>query len=218
MFSDKIEIRYVDVAGETGWYWIKGDTGAFEGPKRDWIDHHSTKYFTYVKKFDTIVSAGTNCGMYARMYSKMFKHVYAFEPEPIAFHCMVNNCPFDNVIKLNAALGNGHGLVGIHRASPGGDNMNVGMNVVTNPSEQFKIPMMTIDSLVLDSCDIIQLDVEGFEKYAILGAIETIKKYKPVIIAERFVDDEKQAFMNQLGYHLVTASSMDAIYVHKDNR
>jgi FkbM family methyltransferase len=213
MFTDKVEIRYVDVDGETGWYWIKGDIGAFKGPRNDWINHHSKNYFTHVKKFDTIVTAGTSCGMYARLYSKMFKHVYAFEPDSLAFHCMVNNCPFDNVIKMNVALGHRNRLVGIKHGPPN----NVGMNVIANPTEHFKIPMMTVDSLALDSCDIIQLDVEGFEKNVILGAVETIKKYKPVIIAERFADEDKKALMSEFGYKLMTVSSMDAIYVHEDN-
>jgi len=213
MYSDNVEVRDVTIDGETNWYWIKGDTGAFEGPKDDWLENHSTKYFQHLDNFDTVVTAGTNCGMYARFYSRKFKHVYAFEPEPLAFFCMVNNCQSDNVVKLNAALGHGHGLVGIHRATPGGNDMNVGMNQICLPTEEFKIPMLTVDSLALDSCDLIQLDVEGFEQYAIMGANVTIKKFKPVIIAERFSTVENQKFMAELGYVLSDISGMDSIYV-----
>lgn len=213
MYSDRVEIRSKEVQGETDWFWIKGDTGAFEGPKRDWIEHHRKKYFEHIQNYNTIVTAGTNCGMYARFYSRMFKHVYAFEPDPLAFHCMVNNCQVDNVIKLNAALGHQHGLVGIRRASPGGDDMNVGMNQVCNPTEEFKIPMLTIDSLGLHSCDIIQLDVEGFEQYAIMGAKATIERFSPVVVAERFSAPENQRFMKGMGYTLFDISSMDAVYI-----
>jgi len=215
MYSDLVEIRDVDVDGETNWLWIKGDTGAFDGPRDNWFEH-KLKYFKHIEQFDTIVTAGTNCGMYARMYAKMFKHVFAFEPEPLAFYCMTNNAPYDNVIKLNAALGHTNGIVGITRAPPGGPELNVGMNVVGPPSEQFQIPMMTIDSLQLNACDMIQLDVEGFEQYAIGGAIETIKKFRPVIIAERFNAYEHQTAMKEINYTLVDVSCMDAIYVHED--
>ena len=215
MYSDLIEIRDVDIDGETNWYFIKGDTGAFEGPMGDWKDRHKKDYFEHLTKFDTVVTGGTNCGIYARHYAKKFKHVYAFEPEPLAFHCMVNNCPFDNVVKMNAALGHGHGLVGINRAPAGGPEMNVGMNTIAPPSEQFKIPMLPIDSLVLDTCDLIQLDMEGFEQYAIMGARATIEKFKPVIVAERFSGLEQQKFMAELGYVLSSVSGYDSIYIPK---
>lgn len=213
LFGDMVEVRDIPVDGETNWTWIKGDTGAFTGPKIDWETSHKTKYFEYARKFDTIVTAGTNCGLYTRFYAKKFKHVYAFEPEPLAFYCMSINCQYENVVKLNAALGHGHGLVGINRARPGGDAENVGMNTIAAPSNRFKIPMVTIDSLGLDECDIIQLDVEGFEQNAIIGGIETIKRFNPVIIAERFDGVANQKFMQEIGYKLVDVSKMDAIYI-----
>lgn len=217
LFGDMVEVRDIPVDGETNWTWIKGDTGAFTGPKLDWETSHKTKYFEHVKKFDVIVTAGTNCGLYTRFYAKKFKHVYAFEPEPLAFYCMSINCEYENVVKLNAALGHGHGLVGINRARAGGDAENVGMNTVAPPSNQFKIPMVTVDSLVLDACDVIQLDVEGYEQYAIIGANETIKRFKPVIIAERFNSQANQDMMAELGYVLAGLSKMDSIYIPKEN-
>ena len=102
------------------------------------------------------------------------------------------------------------------RAPPGGHNINVGMNKIAPPSEKFQIPMLTIDSLKLNACDMIQLDVEGFEQFAISGAIETIKKFKPVIIAERFDTNEHQTAMRGINYTLVDISGMDSIYVHND--
>ena len=45
-------------------------------------------------------------------------------------------------------------------------------------------PIIIIDNLNLPGCDLIQLDVEGYELNALLGAIETIKKYKPVLCIE----------------------------------
>ena len=215
MYNDKIEIRDVNINGETNWYWIKEDTGSFDGPKDDWEKSHHIKFFEHVKNFDTIVTGGTSCGMYVRFYAKMFKHVYAFEPDPMIFHCMVNNCPYDNVYKLNAAMGHGNGLVGLERAPAGDHVMNIGMNRVSNPNT-FKIPMLSIDSLNLDSCDVIQLDVEGFESYVIAGAQKTIEKHKPVIIAERFDVQQGQDFMKQINYKLVGKSALDAIYIYEE--
>jgi FkbM family methyltransferase len=212
---DNIEIRDREIEGETNWYWIKGDKNCFDSVIEHWENHHAQSYFKHIKNYGTVVTGGTNCGMYARFYAKRFKHVYAFEPEPVAFTCMVNNNPYDHVIKLNAAIGHGHGIVGLYRVpqdEPGSDMLNIGMNVLQPASDQFHIPMMSIDSLCLNECDLIALDVEGFEQQALEGAKQTILKYKPVIIAERFNTPEQQMYMKNLGYDYVEQSFLDSIY------
>lgn len=213
-YSDDIEIRKIDICGETDWHWVKGDIGCFgdatDGPMNDWIVNHQTKYLKYLTGRDVIVTGGTSCGMYARFYAKLFNRVYAFEPDPRSFHCMVNNTPYANVVKLNAAIGHVNKLVAFARPDP----TNIGMNIVLeNQPQAAYIPMLTIDTLGLDACNLIQLDVEGFERSAIRGAIKTIEKFKPVIIGERFVTPDNQAFMRNLGYKAVEMSSMDAIYI-----
>lgn len=216
---DNIEIRDVEVEGETNWYWIKGDQNCFNSVIEHWNTHHSKIYFKHIKKYGTAVTGGTNCGMYARFYAKRFKYVYAFEPEPVAFTCMVNNNPYDHVIKLNCAIGHGNGIVGLYRVNqedPGTDQLNIGMNILQPPSEQFRIPMLSIDSLNLMECDLISLDVEGFEQHAMEGAKNTIKEYKPTIIAERFSSYEQQKFMSAMGYQYVAQSFLDSIYVAKE--
>jgi FkbM family methyltransferase len=217
---DNIEVRQREIEGESNWYWIKDDQNCFNAVIEHWENHHVHSYFKHIKNYGTVVTGGTNCGMYARFYAKRFKHVFAFEPEPVAFTCMVNNNPYDHVIKLNAAIGNGHGIVGLYRVpqdEPGTDQLNIGMNVLQPPSDQFQIPMMTIDSLGLNECDLIALDVEGFEQAALEGARQTILKYKPVIIAERFASQEQQMFMKKLGYVFTDQSFLDSIYVPQQN-
>lgn len=218
MYSN-IEIRDFEFEGETNWYWIKGDEACFYSGIEHWKDYHSKIYFKYIKNYGTVVTAGTNCGMYARLYAKRFKRVYAFEPEPVAFNCMVNNTPYDHVVKINCALGPGHGIVGINRVpqeGPGSNELNIGMNNIAAPSERFEIPMITIDSLMLNACDLIALDVEGYEMGVLQGAKNTIKKYRPVIIAERFNGRENQEFMKNMGYDYVDQSFLDSIYVAPD--
>lgn len=211
-FLDKIEIRNTEVLGQTDWHWVKGDNGAFgnalDGPMRDWIEGHSIKYFKHIKAFDTIVTGGTCCGMYARFYAHKFKQVIAFEPDPMSFHCLVNNTPYDNVIKINAAVGKTNGLTRFTRV----DNTNIGMNIVS-PNGNIPILITTIDSLNLDSCSIIQLDTEGYERDCIEGASSTINKFKPVIVAERFNDI---AFMKSIGYRYVDTSFMDNIFIPEE--
>lgn len=211
-YNDLIEVRNIDIQGESNWTWVKSDRGAFgsasDGPMRDWIQSHSTKYFEHVKNFNTVVTAGGNCGMYVRFYSKKFKHVYAFEPNPLSFHCMVLNNQIDNVIKLNAAVGDKPSLVDLDRNDAG----NIGTHKINLSGNTLKIPMLTIDSLGLDNCDLIQLDVEGYESKVIEGAMHTILSYRPVIVAENFASDEHRQFMKNINYEYTGSSFSDSIY------
>jgi FkbM family methyltransferase len=206
-----IETRNINVDGVSEWVWPKSDKGAFgsenDGPMRDWLKGHKQAYFETIKDFDTIVTAGANCGMYTRFYSQLFKHVYAFEPDPLNFHCMVNNNQYDNVIKFNCALGDKNGTVGLNNSSTG----NVGTHSINNTIDsKLYIQMLTIDSLNLENCSCIQLDVEGYELPCINGALETIARFKPVIITEKFKDEQ---FMQALGYKYHKQSYSDHIFI-----
>lgn len=208
-YADLVHIREETITAntfgmiETNWHWVKSDHGAFEGPKYDWQNDHSIKFFKYLKKQDVVVTAGACCGMYVRFYARLFKRVYAFEPDPLSFHCMVNNAQYDNVIKLNAALGKENGLVNIQR----GNGDNVGTHTV-EPGNM--IPVFALDTLKLDACDLIQLDVEGYEMNVLEGAIDTIQKFWPVITAEN--GHKCEEFLVKLGYVGVDQSVSDKVF------
>jgi hypothetical protein len=86
----------------------------------------------------------------------------------------------------------------------------MGMHTVV---EGGKIPLITIDSLSMDSCSLIQLDVEGYELNVIAGAENTIKKFKPVIIGERTGSSQIiSEFMADLGYKIADQSVSDTIW------
>ena len=46
------------------------------------------------------------------------------------------------------------------------------------------LPAITIDSLQLRSCDLIKLDVEGWENRALEGGMQTIARFRPVLFFE----------------------------------
>jgi hypothetical protein len=57
-------------------------------------------------------------------------------------------------------------------------------------SESKGVRHCSLDSLGIGNVDLIKIDVEGFEVEVILGAHETIRKYKPVIIMECLDDSD----------------------------
>jgi len=206
MYENVLRIRNESVDGIKDWLWISSDNGAWDGPKMDWETSHKIKYFEHVKKFDVCVQAGGNQGMYPRLLSEKFASVYTFEPDPLNFHCLVYNCQKMNIYKFNAALGDIAGDLFLSR----GSMTNTGTHTVNN-NNGFKIIQMTIDSLNLSACDLIALDIEGYEEQALKGAIKTIEKYKPVIAAERGVGS-MQKVLEDLGYVYRGNSVSDQIF------
>ena len=200
------------------WRWVatdgadpRSDGGAWHGPINDWLGSHKNLYFQCVKKFDVVVQAGGACGMYPRIFSNYFKTVYTFEPDPLNFFTLVVNCQKDNIIKMQAALGDKHTMIQVARLT----NQNVGMNRVVE-NDVGIVPQLMIDDLKLTACDFIQLDVELYEIYALRGAVETIKKFRPVIAVENRNDDIDTLLINELGYKIYAQSQMDTIYHYEE--
>jgi FkbM family methyltransferase len=204
-YQDLVYCRNEDSNGLSDWLWIKGETGVWEGPTENWPEHIKL-WLSHVRNRRVVVQAGGACGMYPRLFSSIFERVYTFEPDPLSFHCLVNNCQTDNVIKLNAALGEENRLIQLDRSN----KTNVGMHKIDQGATGF-IPMLTIDNLNLDACDLIQLDIEGYEYGALAGAFMTISQFKPVISCENG-SSKILDFLSPLGYRQVGTSHADTTY------
>jgi FkbM family methyltransferase len=133
------------------------------------------------------------------------------DPDPLNFLCLTLNCG-NNVIKTQACLGNDKNFVGIDRTH------DAGAIHVDGPGN---VPTVRIDDMDLPSCDLIQLDIEGYEYFALLGAQHTIEKYHPVIMiewyepwAERYGTNKTMLdnFFNKLGYCAIMKQDNDHIY------
>lgn len=187
--------------------WVTSDKGAFgnerDGPLFDWIQDHKD-FMSHVNNFDTVVQAGGNCGMYPRFYKNYFKNVYTFEPDELNYYCLDANCQGEGYYKYNGGLGNTNDMLSLRS----GPKSNVGMHKIAN--ETGNVKMYRLDDLSLASCDLLHLDVEGYEEQALRGAEKTIKKFRPVVITERSGGD---AYLKSLGYTQHKRLRMDTIYV-----
>jgi len=181
-FGSKCHLLYKDIGNIKSWVWPIDDHQTFDIIVYD--------YFTTIRpllekqfgmtKDGVVIQAGGNCGVYPLLYTEFFEHVYTFEPDPLNFYCLVNNCQFPQIIKFNAALSDKGELLSIENTVPS----NRGMIKVNNTGINKYIPSMTIDSLELENVKFIQLDIEGFEVNALNGAEKTINKCKPWILLE----------------------------------
>lgn len=123
-----------------------------------------------------VVQAGGNCGLWPRALGERFRFVYTFEPDPANFRCLCANAPAENVFKFNAALGIDRRCVDLAR-----NPKRVGSHHIAGAGP---IPTLRIDDLALEVCDLIYLDVEGYEQFVLAGATETINRCRPVIAIE----------------------------------
>jgi FkbM family methyltransferase len=201
-----------------GWWWPISDQRCW-----DYMVSHPDvpqKVASVVKEKNrkVIVQAGGNCGYYPKQYANLFETVYTFEPDWLNFYCLNLNVPNANVIKNQSCLGNEHKLVSLNIKE-----INRGKNYING---QGIYPVYRIDDLQLESCSAIQLDIEGFEYYALLGAVDTIKKFKPVIVLEMWdqldsryeknLNQKTITFLSDLGYsHIDTIYESDKVFVIK---
>jgi len=143
-----------------------------------------------VESKDIVLDCGANIGIFSIYAAKNAKMVYAFEPskEEIAIlpkNERLNNC---NNIKIipKAVIDNSRGakLVLLGTVS----NYLIDKEKKENEEESDKenildIETISIDEFVekegLEKVDFIKMDIEGSEKKALLGAKETLKKFKP---------------------------------------
>ena len=212
-FVDKVEYRNYN--GQD-WLWPKVDRDCWDGMLHD-IENFKV-YFEYIPENRRMVAvqAGGNAGWVPRKLAEHFNMVYTFEPDPLNFYCLTANCPFENVIKQQAALGETNGMM--YLDVPQKDN--VGM-LFTHLSSNGAIPVYALDNLALSFCDFIQLDIEGFEYQALKGAERILSTFKPVLSLEinghsfkyGYQPHELVEYLNQkYSYKIVKQTNMDYIF------
>ena len=60
---------------------------------------------------------------------------------------------------------------------------------------EFSVECITIDSLELPRCKLIKIDVDGHELQVLNGAVETIKRCRPVVYIENEIDAKREALV-----------------------
>ncbi len=181
----------------------------------------ASKILPYVKNKNIMVQAGGNCGFLLNSFIDHFNTIYTFEPDHVNFYCLNQNVTASNVVKIQSCLGNEFNTVKVQQLiRPNKPNDTGGIHV----GGEGNIPTLVLDSLNLPGCDLIQLDIEGYEYKALLGAKNTITKYKPVLCIEfcekwlnRYNDDSTKILelITQLGYIQVEEYGVDKIFIHK---
>ena len=168
------------------------------------------------KEFRTAIQAGGNIGIYPGALAQRFARVYTVEPDAANFAALqINTSNKQKIIARRAAFGKERGRAAIDQIQPD----NIGAHQIQQ-GDEFEV--ITIDSLGVTDCDLLQLDVEGSEHEALLGAIATIEASWPVItlelktLGERYgyTDADTINLLAGMGYEIADRVNRDVIFIH----
>lgn len=211
-----------------------------------WEYHLYEIYSKIITKEYYCVDAGANLGFHSIQFGKLCKKVYSFEPQPYIYNQLCANILFnglDNVIetyKLGLGdkeetqqlwniehenwVGNGihnWGGRGIIQEGYGGIERSTKNEI----REEDTIKIATLDSFSIPKCDLIKIDIQGYEYNMFVGAQNTISKFKPIIFLENNLADGETSlnsknYLLELGYELYRMNvnnNEDCILIHPSN-
>jgi FkbM family methyltransferase len=135
-----------------------------------------------------VLDCGANIGQAALVFSELsgVRTIHSFEPARETFRTLVKTIKRNKkegfIIPVNMATSNECGRIRLYS-----NNMNDEDTSVLSDTKKsyYEVEMITIDEYVRShnlEVGIIKLDVEGAEYATILGATETIKKSKPILL------------------------------------
>ena len=158
-----------------------------------WIEpdywNEQDKFFnSYIKKNDKIIDVGANIGtitLTCAMKTRLNGKVYSIEPNPIVFKYLQSNIKLNqlkNIKTYNNAIGDKKGAVAFSVIHSDGQSKVIKKEFLDDPIVQqgrkIEVPITSIDNLELKELEfsLMKIDVEGYEKFVLLGAKNTIKK------------------------------------------
>ena len=142
------------------------------------------------KRHRVAVDIGAHVGLWTRILACTFGKVHAFEPVKEYLECLHLNIE-DKRDKVhvygNILLGSERGVAPVMRVASNSGNTHVGLLVEGEfEANGEQLAMYRFDDLWDGDCiDFIKIDVEGYEYEVVLGAAETIKRTKPVMVVEQ---------------------------------
>lgn len=184
-----------------------------EGRYYEPFTHLAFRTILEAKGGRNVVHAGAFFGDMLHTLSQSAGTVYAFEPVLENYIFAKKNAErqgLSNVVLVNAGLGEENGLLPIRTSDKlgrfigGGSSFETGMRGGQHSYEL--APVFRLDDLPVKDLALIELDVEGFELPALMGARATIERDGPVILTE---DNKRNCagFLGSLGYEEVFATT-----------
>lgn len=200
---------------------------------KNWEPHITEFLRLNLNEDSTFIDVGSNYGWHSLHSSRLCKKVYSFEPQKVLYDVQqqnINDNNVKNIILFNCGIGDSDEIKYMTPINYEESSLNYGDLSVSNNNDinGEQIEIKKLDSLKLENVDVIKIDVQGYEKFVLLGAEELIKNQKPTFIIEiesyqlgkfGYTPYEIYDLFREYNYHLFLLDyhyPSDFICVHND--
>jgi FkbM family methyltransferase len=135
---------------------------------------------------------GANTGQHSLYMAQYAKTVYAIEPYPPVlkrFNEMISLNGFENIKVYPVGFSNREDSLPYYK--PSDDNLGHGgfdPTFTKGAGKSIELPLVIGDNYLeshgINQIDLIKIDIEGYERYALLGLNNTLKKNRPIVVME----------------------------------
>lgn len=215
-----------------------------------WVGRSIEKYGEYsesevqvfrdaIKSGDAVLDIGANTGSHTIAFSRLVGPtgiVFAYEPERTNFATLCGNVSINNIYNVfcfQKAVGASSGTIDVPELDHARTTNygSISLKDDYSKASTYPVPLITLDECNFVRVNFIKIDIEGMEKFAIMGAEKTIKTCKPILYVENDRDDNGSGSLNgsknlveyigSLGYvvykHLAPLYSPYNYYSEKEN-
>jgi FkbM family methyltransferase len=148
-----------------------------------------------LKNGDTFIDIGANIGLFSIIASEIVGpngKVISFEPSPITFKRLKENCELNNTQNIeikNIGLSDNIGKLDFYISDNGYDAWNsFAKSHDDKLKNKIEVSVSTLDNELekfdAKNVSLIKIDVEGWEKFVLLGGLKFLQKNSPTLLIE----------------------------------
>ncbi len=176
----------------------------------EWSEEEATVCASLLQPGDTVIEAGSNLGSHTLALGAAVGpggRVHAFEPQGFINELLTWNVTanrLDQVTVHRAAVGSAPGELVIPDVDYDKVTNFGGISLLPSGSGN-SVPVITIDGMGLSQLRLLKADVEGMELEVLRGAVETIRRCRPILYLENDRNDLSVKlidFVRSLGYRV----------------
>ena len=185
-----------------------------------WYEEKESRFLLKILEHGMVmIDAGANIGYYSMMVAarSVGSQVFAFEPSSananrLRKNIQLNNCT--NVTVVPLALGNNNAVTTLYQSAVDNSGMTSlippeNANGTTEPVQVIRLDDWAATNKLL-TLDLIKIDIEGFELFALEGMADILTKFLPMLLIEIKKENmvrfgrhaaDIYTFLENLGYH-----------------